>query len=195
MTTTGELPRSRSLLLPFEGAVKHLCSTLPQKLEILTSKIMTRVSLSDNSISMIKFLSSQRRRDERFPTIIRLFPIRLFALLHFQDKYPPFWTLSQTCDVSREDVKLRFFKRLLTMKIDFSKFKKLQPMVNSDVLLITRQEHVEQLFHCYLSISPLFKRKDTNAVQVFKYALLVNSCVTEIFSSYQQSAVLRLGLF
>ena len=84
----------RSLLLPFEGAVKHLCSTLPQKLEILTSKIMTRVSLSDNSISMIKFLSCQRRRDERFPTIIRLFPIRLFALLHFQDKYPPFWTLS-----------------------------------------------------------------------------------------------------
>lgn len=42
MTTTGELPRSRSLLIPFEGTVKHLCSTLPQKLEILTSKIMTR---------------------------------------------------------------------------------------------------------------------------------------------------------
>lgn len=42
MTTTGELPRSRSLLITFEGTVKHLCSTLPQKLEILTSKIMTR---------------------------------------------------------------------------------------------------------------------------------------------------------
>lgn len=85
-------------------------------------------------------------------------------------------------------------------------------MVNSDVLLIIRQEHVEQLFHCYLSISPLFKRKDTNAVQVFKYAPLVNPCVTEIFSSYyfniwprviehrmwkftKRSAVLRLGLF
>lgn len=81
-------------------------------------------------------------------------------------------------------MKLRFFKRLLTMKIDFSKLKKLHPMVNSDVLLIIRQEHVEQLFHCYLSISPLFKLKDTNAVQVFKYAPLVNPCVTEIFSSY-----------
>ena len=57
-------------------------------------------------------------------------------------------------------------------------------MVNSDVLLIIRQEHVKQLFHCYLSISPLFKRKDTNVVQVFKYAPLVNPCVTETFPSY-----------
>lgn len=57
-------------------------------------------------------------------------------------------------------------------------------MVNSDVLLIIRQEHLKQLFHCYLSISPLFKRKDTNVVQVFKYAPLVNPCVTETFPSY-----------
>lgn len=57
-------------------------------------------------------------------------------------------------------------------------------MVYSDVLLIIRQEHVKQLFQCYLSISPLFKRKDTNVVQVFKYAPLVNPCVTETFPSY-----------
>lgn len=54
-------------------------------------------------------------------------------------------------------------------------------MVNSDVLLIIRQEHLKQLLHCYLSISPLFKRKDINVVQVFKYAPLVNPFVTETF--------------
>lgn len=66
----------------------------PKSLRSWLVKSWQGVTLPGNSISIIKFLSCQRRRDERFPTIIRLFPISLFALLHFQDKYPPFWTLS-----------------------------------------------------------------------------------------------------